>query len=307
MKAIYGEELSQEQELREIEMAFSNAFPSRQDTPVSPLADWYPWVVATFDDLVIVEVGGKYYKVAYTEEGSDFVFVPFEDWEEVEKQEEWVTKATKRMIKLSRIKAIGEWELEVLGVPFGNYFNKDGHGEYFDASTKLHLERYPNPAVHYYHGYNPDGIPQGDPEEIGEVQSTEVREDGVWYRVLLDKTKDLAKRVMDAATAGLARASSGSVDHLFRVGRDGHIENWPVIELSLFDMDETIGRIPANNYAVAMPVAKALFERAGISYPDDLSRSKAKAKGDKQRAEAASRKHIQLKAREYLLGDENEA
>jgi hypothetical protein len=299
MKAAFGTELSQEQELREVEMAFTNQFPSHD------AMNWYPWVTATFDDLVIIEVSGKYYKVAYTEDGGNLVFALFEDWEEVEKQEEWVTKSMNRMIKLSRIKAVGDWELEVLGVPFGSFFNKDKQGEYFDASTKLHLERYPNPAVHYYHGFDPDGYPQGDPEEIGEVQSTEVREDGVWYRVLLDKTKDLAKRVMDAAKEGLARASSGSVEHLFRRSRDGHIENWPVIELSLFDMDESVGRAPANNYAVALPVAKSLFERAGIKYPDDLPRSKAKAKGDKQRAEAASR--IQLKAREYLLGDEDES
>lgn len=300
MKAIYGEELSQEQELREIEMAFSSAFPS-QSAPVSPTADWYPWIVATFDDLLIVEVGGKYYKVAY-QAGDEPTFAPFVDWEEVEKQEEWVTKSMGRMIKLSRIKAAGDWELDVLGVPFGSSSNKDRDGEYFDASTKLHLDRYPNPAVHYYHGFDPDGLPQGDPEEIGEVLSTEVRDDGVWYRVLLDKTKELAQRVMDAAKDGIAMASSGAAAHLFRRSRDGHIENWPLIELSLFDIDPAEGRVPANNYAVAVPVMKALFERAGIEYPDDLPRSEANAKGDKQRAAAVSR--IQLKAREYLLRED---
>lgn len=212
------------------------------------------------------------------------------------------------MTERIRIKAVGDWELEVLGVPFGSAYNKDKDGEYFDATTKLHLDRYPNPAVHYYHGYTPEGLPQGDPEEIGEVQSTEVRADGVWYRVLLDKTKEFAKRVMDAAKDGLARASSGSVEHLFRKSRDGHIENWPLIELSLFDIDPKEGRMPANNYAVALPVMKALFERAGISYPDNLSdddRSEAEAIGEQQRAEAEARGHqiLQLKAREYLLGD----
>lgn len=206
------------------------------------------------------------------------------------------------MTERIHIKAVGDWLIDICGVPFGSPTNKDKAGEYFDAETNLHLERYPAPAVHYYHGFTPDGIPQGDPEEIGEVMSTEVRTDGVWYRVLLDKTKELAKRVMDAANDGLARASSGSVAHLFRKDQDGHIENWPLVEISIFDIDETAGRMPANNYAVAVPVAKALFERAGIEYPDDLPRSEANAKGDKQRAAAVSR--IQLKAREYLLRED---
>ena len=208
---------------------------------------------------------------------------------------------------MENIKAIGDWELEVLGVPFGSANDKDKDGEYFDAKTNLHLDRYPSPAVHYYHGMTPDGEPQGSPEEIGEIQSTEVRSDGVWYRVLLDKTKEFAKRVMDAARRGLARASSGSVEHLFRRSRDGHIENWPLIELSIFDIDEIAGRMPANNYAVASPVAKALFERAGIEYPDNLSDDDgSEARAGNARAEAVSRNRqiLQLKAREYLLREE---
>ena len=197
------------------------------------------------------------------------------------------------------VKAAGDWELEVLGVPFGGPFDRDSDGEYFDKDTNLHMDRYPNPAVHYYHGYDPDGNPQGMPEEIGEIKATEVREDGVWYRVLLDKASEFAKRVMAAAKKGLARASSGSVEHLYRAAQDGHIENWPLIELSLFDMGESGERRPANSYAVAVPVMKALFDRAGIPYPDNLTRSEAKAKGEQQRAAAVSRS--KLRARLYLL------
>lgn len=307
MKAVFGTELSQEQELREVEMAFSNAFPS-QSAPVSPMPDFYPWIVATFDDLLIVEVSSKYYKVAYTQAGDELTFAPFVDWEEVDKQEEWVTKSMNRMIKLSRIKAVGDWELDVLGIPFGSPSDKDGHGQYFDADTDLHLDRYPNPAVHYYHGLTAADDERA-PVEIGEVKSSEVREDGVWYRIILDKAQEYAAIVMEAAKKGLARASSGTAIHLARIAWGGHIENWPVIEISLFDTEGEYGFEPASNYAVAIPVMKALFERAGIECPDNLSddyRSKVNAIGDKQRATAASRKRriLQLKAREHLLGDE---
>jgi len=206
------------------------------------------------------------------------------------------------------IKAVGDWELDVLGVPFGSPTDKDGHGQYFDANTNLHLDRYPSPAVHYYHGLTPDD--RGTPAEIGDVKSSEVRKDGVWYRIVLDKTKKLAKLVMEAAKKGLARASSGTAAHLVRFARDGHIENWPVIEISLFDTEGKYKLEPASNRAVAIPVMKALFERAGIECPDNLSdddQSEADAIGETQRAEAALRKRqiLQLKAREYLLGEEH--
>ena len=210
------------------------------------------------------------------------------------------------MTERIHIKAVGEWEIDVLAIPFGSPSEKDGHGEYFDANTNLHLDRY-TPAVHYYHSLTPED--QGIPEEIGHVKSSEIKQDGVWYRIVLNKASKFAKLVMDAAKKGLARASSGTAAHLVRIARDGHIENWPLVEVSIFDTEGKYNLMPANNRAVALPVVKALFERAGISYPDDLSddyRSKVNAIGRRQRATAVSRKRriLQLKAREHLLGDE---
>src|SRR3989304_294100 len=37
-------------------------------------------------------------------------------------------------IEHKTIKAVGDWELEVLGIPFGSPDNKDAHGEWVDAS-----------------------------------------------------------------------------------------------------------------------------------------------------------------------------
>lgn len=214
-------------------------------------------------------------------------------------------RENKKAIIPANIKAIGDWELDVLGVPFGSPLQRDAHGQYFDASTDLHLESYPTPTVHYYHGFAPDGHPQGDPVEIGKIKSTEVRNDGVWYRIILDKAQEFARRVMEAAKKNLARASSGTANHLVRVSQDGHITNWPVIELSLFDIDRSAGRVPANNYAVAIPVMKALFERAGIAYPDNLpdeNEPETKAKGEQHRAKVEQRTlQVQAKAKLFLL------
>jgi hypothetical protein len=174
------------------------------------------------------------------------------------------------MSKLT-IKALADFELDVLGVPWGGPENgKDSQGEYFSAATDLHEDKYPLPPIVYYHGLGPDGRPAGRPEYIGKAVSRERREDGVWYRVVLDAGKVLARRVWDAARKGLARASSGSAPQLVRTDRDGHIREWPVIELSLLDIDPDAGRVPINAYAVVLPAIKAMYSQAGITLPTTL-------------------------------------
>ena len=167
------------------------------------------------------------------------------------------------------IKSGDTWELNVLGVPWGGPNNgRDSDGEYFSAQTKLYLDKYPTVPAVYYHGYDENGLPSSEPQIIGKTTGYEVKQDGVWFRVVLDQANDYARRVWEAAKNGIARASSGSIAHLRRVARDGHITHWPVAELSIFD---AVGnRQPANQYAVAMPVMKAVYAQAGLNLPDDI-------------------------------------
>ena len=193
------------------------------------------------------------------------------------------------------IKSSGDaWELDVLGVPYGGPNNgRDSDGEYFDASTKLYLDKYPTVPAVYYHGYDENGAPASEPQIIGKTTGYEVKQDGVWFRVVLDQANDYARRVWEAAKNGVARASSGSIAHLRRVARDGHITHWPVAELSIFD---AVGnRQPANQYAVALPVMKAVYAQAGLdlpALPDDIegeaeTQPEAEAIGAQQSAPAA--------------------
>src|SRR5438128_138955 len=113
---------------------------------------------------------------------------------------------------MKQVKAINpdqgsEWLLDVLGVPFGGPFGgKDAHGEYFTPTSELWLDQIPKRPVVYYHGLGE----QGAAEVIGHELGWERRADGIWFRVMLDASKAMAKRVWDAAQAGLARASSGA-------------------------------------------------------------------------------------------------
>lgn len=177
----------------------------------------------------------------------------------------------------------GEWELHVLGNPYGGHNGgKDSDGEFFSSRTKFHEDKFFLPPAVYYHGYSDDGRPSGSPEYIGKAVSREVRNDGVWYRVILNKASQYARRVWEAAKQGVARASSGSVAHLVRKAKDGEILEWPVAELSIFD---AVGnRQPANQYAVALPVLKAVYQAAGLPLPVDIqpesSQSEGGAKGE---------------------------
>lgn len=168
----------------------------------------------------------------------------------------------------ARIKALDEMVLDVLGIPYGAPNNLDADGEYFNHQTKLFEQYYNNglPPIVYYHGYGPDGKPMGSAEYIGKSISYEDKPEGRWFRVILDKASALARRVWQAAKEGLAYASSGSIHHLARSDDDGFIREWPLAELSVFDVDAN--RQPANKYAVAIPAMKTVYKQAGIVLPD---------------------------------------
>ncbi len=178
-----------------------------------------------------------------------------------------LTAPTEGAFIIGAVKASGDWQLDVLAIPYGGPKNgKDSDGQYFSTQTQLYEDKYPSPLVVYYHGYGPDGMPQGKPEIIGEIAKRWTDSAGRWVRVKLDRLSEWAQRVWAAAAKDKARASSGSIVHLVRVAADGLITHWPFAELSLFDTTET--RQPANAYAVAIPVMKAAYLLAGKDLPD---------------------------------------
>jgi len=207
----------------------------------------------------------------------------------------------------TQIKAIEDgdtWTLDILGVPFGSSDNKDADGEYFDAFTRMHDERFGLPPLVHYHGYGDDKEPAGEPEYIGKTIKRWVTAAGVWYRSVLDKASTRAAELWEAAKNGTLRASSGSVAHLVRTDPDGHIREWPVAELSI--LDTATGKNPANRYAVALPVAKAIYARAGLAWPENDSAPVVTPEAGDTAAVAERRERAaQLRARAYdiLLSD----
>ncbi len=171
----------------------------------------------------------------------------------------------------------GDWEIEILGVPFGSPSDRDSDGEFFTAQTKLHLDKFPTPPLVFFHGYNEQKQPDTQPIYVGKTTGYEVRRDGVWFRGVLDKAVAQAKAVWDAAQQGMARASSGSIAHLVRKAANGQLLEWPLAELSVFDTFN--GKNPANRRAVVTPVMKMVYEQAGLSLPVDIEGESSETDG----------------------------
>lgn len=311
-KTTYGAELSEEEKLAEVRDAFRFQFPY-QDLAGGFVFD--AWITATYENVVIVDERNVLYAVPYSR-GDEIKFSSFPEWEVVDEDTKFETKAQMLGAHFARfvapkLKTAGDWELDVLAAPYGGPdFGKDKQGEFFTPDTDLALENFETPLVVYYHGFDENQMPMKTPEIIGEVISQETKADGHWVRILLDKTNEFAKKVWEAAKEGLAKASSGTVAHLARSEWSGEITYWPLAEITLLDTNETMQ--PANAYAVALPVMKVLYAKAGISLPDILASTnpQAKAKGGKRSAKAdetetgiSYEQRMQLQARAFLIGD----
>jgi hypothetical protein len=179
-------------------------------------------------------------------------------------------------ISAATVKAMkGEdYTLEILGIPFGGPVNgRDSDKERFDAKTNVHLDKFPRVPLVLAHGLDPKtGKPSGKPEYIGVAEYLRTDERGHWFKGILDKSKNVILRLWEAAKQGLLRASSGSATHLVRVANDGTILEWPVVEMTLIDIGNSPMR-PANGYAVALPMIKAIYKEAGIPFLDGASNS----------------------------------
>ena len=172
--------------------------------------------------------------------------------------------------KVVVIKTDDGWRLSVLGAPYGGPNDgKDEDGEYFSKETDFMLNEGDQRPVLYFHGRDELGSPTTRPEVIGRATVSRRDDKGLWFEVILDKAKEFSKRIYEAALAGLARASTGSINYLVRRAADGELLSWPIGELTLIDRSDL--RRPANELAVAH--LKSAYSQSGIEYPEAFAKS----------------------------------
>ncbi len=211
-------------------------------------------------------------------------------------QNMWQMKndAAKYVSSLIAVKAIGDYELDVTGVPFTG---SDSDGQWYDPFTDIMHEAFTTPLIAYQHGIKQGGKALDEkPLIIGKSVYGSLRKenDGWHVRVILDKAKAVTDGIMQAARNHQVAVSSGSIPHLARLevngklqqyekNRPGRIAVWPLGEISLWEKGN--GNVnPASRFAVALPVMKAMYKDAGLLFPDVDTHGEAEAEQVKRRA-----------------------
>jgi hypothetical protein len=213
--------------------------------------------------------------------------------------------------QMAAVKAVGDWELDVLAVPFGG---KDSDGQWFDGDTDIMHEAFSTPVAIYQHGVQQGakGL-QDKPIVIGQTVpgSLEKQADGWHLRVVLNKAVKQAADIMAAAWKGLVAVSSDSISHLARLeigggkkimyekNRAGRIVVWPLAGVSLWEKGNGNLR-PSNVVAYALPAMKAIYREAGLPFPDVSEVTDGALPDAHEAAKRARNKEIQDKAKLLL-------
>lgn len=254
----------------------------------------YPYVEDIYDTYLIVCMGDAYWRADYSM-GDDkaVTLAPRDSWIEVE--EVWQPKAATAAkaglldveagdVHYASIKALADRHLEVKVAYGGHKGGKDSHNEFFSAKTDFDPENFPAPPLLYYHGFDEGGKRMGKPAVTGAFVSRRAGTDGHYLTYKLKSTK-YADRQWESAQKGQCVVSPGTVGHLIRKSRDGHLDYWPLAEVSAWDY--AANRAPANLHSVAAPVLKALYIEEGLTLPTPLETTPPEAPGDGASAGAA--------------------
>lgn len=166
----------------------------------------------------------------------------------------------------------GRRMLEVLAIPYGSPDRRDRLGQYFTARTDLWLTEGDRRPVLYMHGFSPQLRQMAEPPVLGTAEVARRDERGVWMRAEIDDSP-LSTRTWEAAKAGQAKASTGSIAHLERHDEvTGEVLMWPVVELSVFDGGEK--RVPVSDDAIVLPI-RAIYNARGLDLPEAFEADEA--------------------------------
>jgi hypothetical protein len=240
------------------------------------------WVVEMYDDRAVYSEGGKHWEVPYTVAGSD---VTFGERQEVQRVVEYKPMAVKFTKGSDR-------EIRGLAIPFGGPIDgKDIDGEDFGSDTDLCLDWFPSGRpILYHHGL--DGAVKTT--VVGHQTELEIVEDeGAWVKAELDKRSRYYERIKALIAKGALGFSSGAMPHLVKYGKNGHIERWPWVELSLTPT-------PAHPGAVvyAVKATSALFADAdddGGSGPEPFDDHAGRVASDVGQLIERAQKRVELR------------
>jgi len=290
---------SLDQQLEEVRQAWRAAHPLSPD--LVSMDD--TWVMETFADHLVIEKGGKYFRVTYSRnEGGNIVFAPPVEWEEVERQTEWVAKS----IQLQVLEA-GRNPLKSLGanddsLRVGNYLalwgdddqrdleflrsgpNPDGSlGEFFTKNTDF-SSSYTAAGVLYVdweHGIGKalDKTGPDADEVLGVVdwKSAVLDEVGLWVERVLNRRNKYIQALESLIEAGLIGTSSEAIPGKTVALETGEITKWPLRRDTLTVMPAEPRMMTANVVTALKSLAHAAPAAEG--QPEGAAAPAVKAKG----------------------------
>lgn len=139
----------------------------------------------------------------------------------------WQDRIRLRILDAMRM-VIGGW-----AVIFTDATRRDSHRTYFDERTRYDLEAYDRRPTYWHHALPTPDNPYGF-MRIGNVLTLEAREQdgirGLWGESQIEQ--EFWERISADITQRAVGWTSAVVPGTWRQSHDGHIENWPIAELS---------------------------------------------------------------------------
>jgi HK97 family phage major capsid protein len=239
--------------------------------------DNYSWIVEVFDTEVIIEDGGKYFKVSYStnqnDPPGDIVFAPREEWQEVEKETEWVEKSAMIQVQLTgknSLKSLGvEGDEMLVGnyiILFGDSKNRDLTKEWFTKETQVESP-YTKSGVLYVdweHGQSKDvmGVGPDKDDILGTVRwkTAKVDDQGIWVQRVLDLRNKYMEYIQPLIEAGMVGTSSQAVGKGIQKTPQGMIKAWPLER-------DTLTVVPAEPRMMGENVISAIKSLA-VDFPE---------------------------------------
>jgi len=219
----------------------------REINPFTPVeVEQDSWIVETYEDHIIVNVGGDYFLIPYTKDGEEITFSDKTDWIQVEEDKEWVAVIKALKARSNALKFVSETDndLRVANhiILFGGRdlegimspsVNPDGSlGEYFTKDTDIESEatKAGQLEVDWEHGQQPEDEGPGPRDILGYVdwKTAKWTDLGVWVERVLDRRNKYVKYLEKLIKKGLIGNSSEADPDGIERDEDGKIAKWPL-------------------------------------------------------------------------------
>lgn len=195
----------------------------------------YPdvWIQQVFATYVIAELRGRLLQIGYMFNGISAVFANEDTWEIVEAQ--YVPSFAPTMVRTAQpvrmMGSDGNNLYRCYGVLFGTPEDKDLYGTYFTRDTNYYLDWYTNRPWLYHHTMNPAFAEMRD-FKIGQWIDVDMDDTGVFFIGELDASHRYWEAVKQLIAEGVLYPSTGTLSYVARIAEDGHVEDWPIVEVS---------------------------------------------------------------------------